>query len=142
MDPGKEFADEKQKKQEEEEARRKAIENRKKEAEQKRQLKAQEKELKKKERERKKNEPKTKQKKKSCKQIVSKPKTNVDGKSLCQVCMGGDMPGDGEFDWVGCDNHPTCDKWYHYRCLPSQEQTAVDLSFIVPDVHWKCPHCR
>lgn len=53
---------------------------------------------------------------------------------VCTVCM---TDRDDLF-WVGCDG---CDAWLHYECLPSCEQTDVDVSLLCHST-WYCLVCR
>ena len=76
------------------------------------------------------------------KSLVSEPVTSqmcVDSSSsenvLCQICM---TDSDIYF-WVGCDQ---CARWFHYECLPSNEQPVVDLSLVCPEVKWFCNECQ
>jgi hypothetical protein len=61
--------------------------------------------------------------------------TEQEDMALCVVCMMGSME---ELFWVGCD---TCDKWYHYECLPRHVQLDVDLSIITEGL-WSCRYCQ
>ena len=54
--------------------------------------------------------------------------------SLCEVCMLGYRKG---YTWTGCDY---CNRWFHYECLPSDQQTLVDLSLVLQD-NWPCYQC-
>ena len=54
--------------------------------------------------------------------------------SLCEVCMLGYRKG---YTWTGCDY---CNRWFHYECLPSDQQTLVDLSLVFQD-NWACYQC-
>ncbi|XP_060581287.1 uncharacterized protein LOC132737921 [Ruditapes philippinarum] len=42
--------------------------------------------------------------------------------------------------WVGCDNI-ICERWFHYECLPSSQQTLFDLSLVTKD-EWLCEMCQ
>ncbi|MES9879439.1 MAG: helix-turn-helix domain-containing protein [Sedimenticola sp.] len=53
---------------------------------------------------------------------------------LCVICMTARE----DLFWVGCDG---CDAWIHYECLPSCEQTDVDVS-LVCHTTWFCNACR
>ncbi|KAL4240345.1 hypothetical protein ACF0H5_001135 [Mactra antiquata] len=57
----------------------------------------------------------------------------ADDDEVCVVCMT-----NRDLYWVGCDR---CDAWYHYECLPSGEQTDVDLSLVCKS-DWFCNACR
>jgi hypothetical protein len=62
--------------------------------------------------------------------VVADPMSD-DG--VCEICMTS-----RQLYWVGCDR---CDTWYHYECLPSSEQTDVDIS-LVCETLWLCNTCR
>jgi hypothetical protein len=52
---------------------------------------------------------------------------------LCGICLT-DTSSD---DWAGCDK---CPQWYHYGCLPDDQQTLVDFSIVTMEP-WFCYHC-
>ena len=52
---------------------------------------------------------------------------------LCGICMM-DTASD---DWAGCDK---CPQWYHYECLPDDQQTIVDFSLVTGEP-WYCYQC-
>ncbi|XP_060603989.1 uncharacterized protein LOC132756861 [Ruditapes philippinarum] len=59
----------------------------------------------------------------------------VDDGIDCSICKLMDMG-----FLVGCDNI-ICDRWFHYECLPSSQQTLVDLSLVTKD-EWLCEMCQ
>ena len=64
-------------------------------------------------------------------------KVPTDPSNVCGVCLLGDKCHMKYFTWIGCDN---CPQWFHYECLPTSEQTLVDLSLITQD-KWLCNQC-
>ncbi|XP_045186550.2 uncharacterized protein LOC123544542 [Mercenaria mercenaria] len=67
--------------------------------------------------------------------VQSTSANDADDTALCIVCMIGSREG---YYWIGCD---TCDKWYHYECLPNYVQVDVDLSLVTGGV-WCCRYCQ
>ena len=56
--------------------------------------------------------------------VVESEEVYDDADSCCEICMLGNIKG---YHWYGCDG---CPAWYHYECLPHNQQVLVDISTI------------
>ena len=61
---------------------------------------------------------------------------------ICEACecRGRKEDTDKGIEWIGCDNVNKCGKWFHYGCLSSDQQIAVNLS-LVCESEWMCKEC-